>query len=104
MTINKKKLFTVALGAAFFITSAIVPTVFAESNPFAINDAITFKTDMEKKTEGKCGEGKKKDEGKCGEGKCGGDKKKTEGKCGEGKKKDEGKCGEGKKKDEGKGK
>lgn len=75
MTINKKKLFTVALGASFFITSAIVPTVFAESNPFAINDAITFKTDMEKKTEGKCGEGKKKDEGKCGEG-----KKKDEGK------------------------
>lgn len=69
MAINKKKLFTVALGAAFFIASTIVPAVSAMANPFATSDATTLKTDIEKKTEGKCGEGKKKDGGKCGEGK-----------------------------------
>ncbi|WP_347275309.1 hypothetical protein [Candidatus Kuenenia sp.] len=101
MIIKKKTLLSVTLGVAFFIASALVTVVSAEANPFAPSDATTFKTDMEKKTEGKCGEGKcggdeKKKEGKCGEGKCGGDEKKKEGKCGGDEDKKEGKCGEGK--------
>lgn len=95
MIIKKKSLLSVTLGVAFFIASALVTVVSAGANPFAPGDATTFKTDMEKKTEGKCGEGKC-GEGKCGEDKCGGNEKKKEGKCGGDEGKTEGKCGEGK--------
>ncbi len=98
MIIKKKTLLSVTLGVAFFIASALVTVVSAEANPFAPGDTTTFKADMEKKTEGKCGEGKCGGDEKKKEGKCGGDEGKKEGKCGEGKcggdeKKKEGKCG-----------
>ncbi|WP_164995495.1 hypothetical protein [Candidatus Kuenenia stuttgartiensis] len=76
MIIKKKSLLSVTLGVAFFIASALVTVVSAEANPFAPSNATAFKTDMDNKTAGKCGEGK------CGEGKCGSDEKKKEGKCG----------------------
>ncbi|HVS27296.1 MAG TPA: hypothetical protein VHE58_08380 [Burkholderiales bacterium] len=105
---NKTAL-TVALGAAFAASLAVVPAAKSAGNPFAM-DSLKNGYQVagdDKKADGKCGEGKygatkgmsKADreanakmmqEGKCGEGKCGA-KNLKEGKCGEGK------CGASKK-------
>ena len=107
--INKTiKPIATAVGASF-LAMAMVPTVSADANPFAINElsaAYELSSADKKGAEGKCGEGK------CGgskaesEGSCGGNKAESEGKCGGSKaesqgsndkgEKAEGKCGEGK--------
>lgn len=90
------------------VAISLAATVRAVENPFSldsVDSGYRVAGAEEKKTDGKCGEGKcggsasktgdKKADGKCGEGKCG------EGKCGAsatqtGEKKADGKCGEGK--------
>ena len=91
MSIFKKSGLAAVVGLLAFsvFTSNIAK---AETNPFAVQDLVTFTT--EKASEGKCGEGKAKAKGKCGEGKCGEGKAKAKRKCGEGKAK--GKCRESK--------
>jgi uncharacterized low-complexity protein len=115
---SRKKPLAIALCATFSAAISASPVVFADSNPFGMQDLGTGYMQL---AEGKCGEGKcgekmmkegkcgdkMKKEGKCGdkmnmEGKCGDGKAKKEGKCGDGKVKKEGKCGDGKVKKEGK--
>lgn len=98
-----------ASGAALAATFAMA-TAQAADNPFGMQQlpAGYQLAQADKKTDGKCGEGKcgatkkptdKKADGKCAadkgkDGSCGTDKK-MDGKCGDGKKKD-GSCGAGK--------
>jgi uncharacterized low-complexity protein len=105
---SKKSQLKLATGAALAASFTMGSVAQAADNPFAMQklDAGYQLAQADKKTDGKCGEGKcggakkaaddKKKDGKCGEGKCGADKKaaddkKKDGKCGEGK------CGAAKK-------
>ncbi|MDH3342304.1 MAG: low-complexity protein [Gammaproteobacteria bacterium] len=102
---NLKKSVSIAMGATFAASMAASPIANADQNPFGMQNLDSgymqlaeakCGANMEKETEGKCGESKKEAEGKCGQG-----KKDAEGKCGEAKKaaaakEKEGKCGEAK--------